>query len=43
VEGPVIGVTIGKGLEIRQRSVTLGAWEIAALKSTYDSALGSQL
>jgi phosphoribosylformylglycinamidine synthase len=43
VEAPVIGVTIGKGLEIRQRTVTLGAWEVAALKSAYDHALGAQL
>jgi phosphoribosylformylglycinamidine synthase len=43
IEAPVIGVTIEKGLEIRQRSVTLGAWEAAALKSTFDSALGAQL
>ena len=43
VEAPVIGVTIEKGLEIRQRSVTLGAWDVAALKSAYDHALGAQL
>src|SRR5271157_2054112 len=43
VEAPVIGATAEKGLEIRQRTVTLGAWEIAALKSAYDSALGTQL
>jgi phosphoribosylformylglycinamidine synthase len=43
VAAPAIGVTIEKGLEIRQRTVTLGAWEIAVLKSAYDSALGTQL
>jgi phosphoribosylformylglycinamidine synthase II len=39
VEAPVVGVTIEKGIEIRQRNVTLGSWEIAALKSAYDGAL----
>jgi hypothetical protein len=28
-----------KGLEIRQRSVTLGSWDIATLKSAYDQQL----
>src|SRR5579862_3958891 len=32
VEAPAIGHTIEKGLEIRQRGVTLGSWELAALK-----------
>ena len=39
VEAPVVGVTIEKGIEIRQRNVTLGSWDIAALKSAYDGAL----
>jgi phosphoribosylformylglycinamidine synthase subunit PurL len=39
VEAPVVGVTIEKGIELRQRNVTLGSWEIAALKSAYDGAL----
>jgi len=43
IPAPVIGVTMEKDLEIRQRTVTLGAWEIAALKSVYDSALGAHL
>jgi phosphoribosylformylglycinamidine synthase len=41
VEAPVLGVTIEKGIEIRQRTITLGSWEIAALKSAYDGALES--
>jgi hypothetical protein len=28
-------------MEIRQRNVTLGAWDIAALKSAYEGALES--
>src|SRR5262249_49865186 len=43
VEAPVVGVTIEKGIEIRQRSITLGSWEIAALKQAYDHALESNL
>jgi phosphoribosylformylglycinamidine synthase len=43
IEAPIIGVTMEKGLEIRQRTITLGAWEISALKSTYDQSLPSQL
>ena len=43
VEAPVVGVTIEKGIEIRQRSNTLGAWEIAALKQAYDRALETNL
>jgi phosphoribosylformylglycinamidine synthase len=39
VAAPVVGVTIGKGIEIRQRAVTLGSWEISSLKSAYDNAL----
>jgi len=41
VEAPVIGTTIGKGLEIRQRGNTLGSWELASLKPRYDNALES--
>jgi formylglycine-generating enzyme required for sulfatase activity len=41
VEAPVVGVTIEKGIEIRQRKVTLGSWDIAALKTKYDRALES--
>jgi phosphoribosylformylglycinamidine synthase subunit PurL len=41
IEAPVVGVTIEKGMEIRQRNVTLGAWEIAALKSAYEGSLES--
>jgi phosphoribosylformylglycinamidine synthase len=43
VEAPVVGVTIEKGIEIRQRSNTLGSWEIAALKQAYDRALENNL
>ena len=43
VEAPVVGVTIEKGIEIRQRAVTLGSWEISSLKSAYDHALETQL
>ena len=39
IEAPVVGVTIEKGIEIRQRNMTLGSWDIAALKSAYDGAL----
>ncbi len=41
IEAPVVGVTIEKGLEIRQRTVTLGSWEIAALKTAYERAFES--
>jgi phosphoribosylformylglycinamidine synthase II len=43
VEAPVIGHTIEKGLEIRQRSQTLGAWELSALESSYEQSLETQL
>jgi phosphoribosylformylglycinamidine synthase len=43
VEAPVVGVTIEKGIEIRQRGVTLGSWEISSLQAAYDTALGTQL
>jgi phosphoribosylformylglycinamidine synthase len=38
IPAPIIGVTMEKGLEIRQRTVTLGAWEVVSLKSDYDGA-----
>jgi phosphoribosylformylglycinamidine synthase subunit PurL len=43
VAAPVVGVTIEKGIEIRQRSITLGSWEIAALKQAYDRSLEMNL
>ena len=43
VAAPVVGVTIEKGIEIRQRSITLGSWEITALKQAYDQALEANL
>jgi hypothetical protein len=36
-----VGVTIEKGMEIRQRAMTLGSWEIAALRAAYNGALES--
>jgi phosphoribosylformylglycinamidine synthase len=39
VEAPVIGETMEAGMEIRQHAVTLGSWEIAALKSVFGEAL----
>jgi phosphoribosylformylglycinamidine (FGAM) synthase-like enzyme len=41
IKAPVVGVTIEKGLEIRQRRVTLGSWEIAALKAAYERSFES--
>jgi phosphoribosylformylglycinamidine synthase len=41
IECPVVGTTIEKGIEIRQRSITLGSWEIAALRAAYEGALES--
>jgi phosphoribosylformylglycinamidine synthase subunit PurL len=43
IEAPVVGVTIKKGIEIRQRTITLGAWEIGALKTAYTQALEAQV
>jgi phosphoribosylformylglycinamidine synthase len=43
IEAPVIGTTIEKGIEIRQRSITLGSWEIAALRQAFESSLEQQL
>jgi phosphoribosylformylglycinamidine synthase len=39
LEAPVVGITIEREIEIRQRSVTLGTWETKALKAAYDHAL----
>jgi phosphoribosylformylglycinamidine synthase len=41
IEAPVVGVTIEKGIEIRQRAMTLGSWEIATLRAAYEGALES--
>jgi phosphoribosylformylglycinamidine synthase len=43
VEAPVVGVTIEGGLEIRQRGNTLGSWDVAALKASYERALESHV
>jgi phosphoribosylformylglycinamidine synthase len=43
IEAPVVGVTIEKGIEIRQRSITLGAWEIGALRTAYAQAFESHV
>ena len=42
-DAPVVGVTIEKGVEIRQRSVTLGSWEIGALRAAYQQAFESHV
>jgi phosphoribosylformylglycinamidine synthase len=39
VASPVVGATIEKGMEIRQRGNTLGSWDIAALRAAYEGAL----
>jgi len=41
IEAPIVGVTIEKGIEIRQRTVTLGAWDIAALKGAHEQSFES--
>ncbi len=41
IEAPAVGATIEKGIEIRQRTITLGSWDIAALKTAYEGALES--
>jgi phosphoribosylformylglycinamidine synthase len=41
IEAPVVGVTIETGMEIRQRAMTLGSWEIATLRTAYEGALES--
>jgi len=41
VESPVVGITIEKEIEIRQRSVTLGTWEIATLKVDWERAMAT--
>jgi phosphoribosylformylglycinamidine synthase subunit PurL len=43
VDAPVVGVTIEGGMEIRQRGMTLGSWDIAALKAAYERALESHV
>jgi len=43
VDAPLMGVTIEKGIEIRQRTVTLGSWDISSLKSAYNQALESHV
>ncbi len=39
VPSPVVGGTIENGMEIRQRGITLGSWDIAALRAAYEGAL----
>src|SRR5438477_71913 len=43
VEAPVVGITIEKVMEMRQGAAALGAWEITALKATYEQALEFQV
>jgi phosphoribosylformylglycinamidine synthase len=42
-EAPVIGVTIEKEIEIRQKGRALGRWQVASLKAAYDHALESHV
>ena len=42
-EAPVIGVTIEKEIEIRQKGRALGRWQVASLKAVYDHALESHV
>ena len=42
-EAPVIGVTIEKEIEIRQKGRVLGRWQVASLKAVYDDALESHV
>ncbi len=42
IEAPAVGKTIENSIEIRERSITLGSWEIAALKAAYEGSLESQ-
>jgi phosphoribosylformylglycinamidine synthase len=41
VDCELVGDTIEKGLEIRQRSVTLGSWDVAALRAAHEGAFES--
>ena len=41
IEALVVGATIEKGIEMRQRGVTLGSWDIAALQAAYGHAFES--
>ncbi len=43
VDAPALGVTIERGIEIRQRTMTLGSWDISSLKSVYCQALESHV
>ena len=43
IEAPVVGVTIEKGIEIRQRAMTLGCWDIAALRAAWEQAFESHV
>ena len=40
---PTVGVTIERAIEWRQRSITLGSWEIAALRQAFEGALEEQI
>ncbi len=41
VEAPVVGVTIEKEIEIRQRGERLGGWEVSALRAAFERSLES--
>ncbi|HLK49935.1 MAG TPA: phosphoribosylformylglycinamidine synthase subunit PurL [Bryobacteraceae bacterium] len=43
IEAPVVGVTIEKEIEVRQKGKLLGSWAIAQLKAAYDQALESHV
>ena len=43
VAAPVVGSTVERGLEIRQRGVTLGSWEIERLAAAHGEALESHV
>ena len=43
VEAPMVGVTIEREIEIRQRGELLGRWEIGVLQTAYDQALESHV
>ena len=43
VEAPVVGVTIEKEIEIRQKGNRLGRWDLAQLRAAYEQALESHV
>ncbi|MBV9507960.1 MAG: phosphoribosylformylglycinamidine synthase subunit PurL, partial [Acidobacteriia bacterium] len=43
VEAPVVGATIEKEIEIRQRGSRIGTWQIADLRAAFEGALGAKM